>query len=178
MKQITLTQGLTALVDDEDYELVSKHKWHAHFSRGSWYARRSFKIPGTRKTGKEYLHRLLMGDTQALVDHVNGNGLDNRRGNLRHATGKQNQGNAKLRKDNTSGVKGAYRSAYQSRTCSSWRVKCAQKYVGTFARLEDAAVAYDCAAIAQFGDRARTNHDVWRYITGNDLVLAQEAGVI
>lgn len=179
MKILQLSQGKVALLDDADYLAASKHAWHAHYSRGKWYARRSFREKGAqdRKVTKQYLHHFLVGKTTD-IDHVDGDGLNNQRANLRHATKPQNQWNSRLRKDNTSGFKGVQRARYEYKTAGvvSWDVIVDAKRIGRYRDLHAAAVAYDCAAIAAFGDRARTNLDPMRYFTGNDLVLALEAG--
>lgn len=90
MKRILLTQGKEALVDDADYEWVSRYKWHAYRSRNTWYAK--------TRIGSTYvkLHRLLMGllpGGRLQVDHHNHNGLDNQRRNLRVVSNQENQWN-------------------------------------------------------------------------------------
>jgi len=97
MREIPLTQGKVALVDDEDYAELMKYKWYAHKRpNGCWYAVR--KVP--RKGGGQkmiYMHRALMaGDSPLEVDHINGDGLDNRRANLRLTTTSGNQRNQKM----------------------------------------------------------------------------------
>lgn len=87
MKQIPLTQGLYALVDAADYELLAKYSWHAKPDRNTVYART--RIPGGGP--RMLMHRLLTGaQSGQLVDHINGNGLDNRRANLRLCTAAEN----------------------------------------------------------------------------------------
>ena len=96
MKTIPLTQGKVAIVDDEDYEELMKHKWYANKRPdGRWYAvRRGPLLGGRRKT--IYMHRALMAGASPLqVDHINGDGLDNRRANLRLVTQSVNQRNQK-----------------------------------------------------------------------------------
>jgi hypothetical protein len=88
MKEVTLTNGMKAIVDDEDFELVSQHHWTAFFREGTYYANAS--IGGRTIT----LHQFLLGGREGLkIDHKNGNGLDNQRSNLRHATHAQNMRN-------------------------------------------------------------------------------------
>jgi hypothetical protein len=87
MCELTTLNGMTVLLDEEDYEWASAMTWNAYEVRGKWYARTT--------TRNQYLHRLIAGATKRTeeVDHINGNTLDNRRGNLRVVTHKQNQQN-------------------------------------------------------------------------------------
>ena len=96
MKTIPLTQGKVALVDDEDYEELMKYKWYARKApNGLWYAVRSVHLSGGRWK-RISMHRFLMaGDSPLEVDHINGDGLDNRRANLRLVTKSGNQRNRK-----------------------------------------------------------------------------------
>lgn len=91
MKSVTLSNGMTALVDDEDFDLVSAIRWHAVQRRNSRYAQ-------AMHNGKTVLmHRLVMSAGKGrIVDHINGNGLDNRRENLRFATTAQNRANSNV----------------------------------------------------------------------------------
>lgn len=90
---IPLNHGLVALIDAEDYELVSPFKWYAKRSGGSTlYAVRTSKDPGDPSPIR--MHRLILGvPSDIAVDHVNGNGLDNRRCNIRPCTTQQNAWN-------------------------------------------------------------------------------------
>jgi glycosylphosphatidylinositol transamidase (GPIT) subunit GPI8 len=104
-RQIPLTHGKVALVDNEDYERVTKWKWFAFFNKTSrtWYA---------YNHRKGFLHRFIMDIpkgtpiTEVMIDHENHDGLDCRRRNIRRATHFQNQYNANKRIDNTSGFRG------------------------------------------------------------------------
>ena len=96
-KIIELTQGKSCIVDDEDFEFLNKWKWQAWKSPYGtvWYALRSVKILGTRRSNTIRMHRVIMGDPFGLeIDHKNHDGLDNRRENLRICTKAQNQQNA------------------------------------------------------------------------------------
>lgn len=116
MKQIQLgghKKGSTikgwALVDDEDFAELSKHKWYAHEKRsGLLYAEwHSHADPATYKRSTILMHRVVMKTPDGMeVDHRNGNGLDNQKQNLRTCTHEQNNRNARKRRDNTSGYKG------------------------------------------------------------------------
>ncbi len=148
MKEIQLTRGKVALVDDEDFEYLNQWKWHALKGRCTWYAVRSFP-----KGNCIYMHRILFpGAVQ--VDHRAGSGLNNQRSsNLRPATGTQNQGNRGLDRDNRSGVKGVY----WHKKSGKWMARVGRVYVGIFENLTDAARAYNAAAQEHFGEFARLN---------------------
>jgi hypothetical protein len=109
MKEIPLTQGKVALVDDEDYPLMSLHKWHVSKGNGhTFYARSEARKNGIRR--RFSMHREIMGiskDHSKIIDHINHNTLDNRKVNLRIATYSENQANRNgIQKNNTSGFLG------------------------------------------------------------------------
>jgi len=107
MKEIPITQNKIVLVDDEDYEKMIKYKWQSLRAWSTFYAVRIIKVKDKRTV--LYMHRYIMelvhGDEQ-IVDHVNRNGLDNRKINLRLVTPALNNLNQKIRKDNSSGYRG------------------------------------------------------------------------
>lgn len=148
MKEIPLTQGKVALVDDEDYERVSAYKWQANKgSAGYWY--------GHNDTHGQ-LHRFVVNAPRELmVDHKNGDGLDCRRENLRLATNAQNQYNAKLRVDNKSGFRGVHWDG--NRWIAQIKSQGRPIYLGRFNTPEAAARAYDTKARELRGEFARTN---------------------
>lgn len=101
-------KGKYTIVSKEDYQELSKYKWYATDKghRRTKYARGTLNGKFKHSTG---MHRVILGVTgkpHLLVDHINGNGLDNRRENLRIATPSKNASNVSLRRDNTSGYKG------------------------------------------------------------------------
>lgn len=161
MREIQLTQGKITLVDDEDFEFLSQWKWQFHIghSRHTGYARRSEYPLG--RYGKQkliWLHHIVMNVLTGFnVDHINGNGLDNQKVNLRICDNSQNQHNARLRKDNKSGYKGV--SFYKTRQI--WQVQITIKtkkiHVVYFENKETAALAYNAAAREYFGEFARLN---------------------
>lgn len=102
---IPLTKGYEAVIDAADVPLVDGFDWCAHPQKRTTYAQRKDRTGAKPRT--VYLHRAIMGEPAVLhVDHVDGDGLHNRRANLRTVTHAQNQHNAKLRSDNCSGRKG------------------------------------------------------------------------
>lgn len=158
MKEIPLTQGRVALVDDEDYERVSQLKWHVSARpAGRWYAVRNIRLPnGKRRI--QYLARFVMGleyGDEHQVDHRDReNTLDNRRENLR-VTLTQNAQNIGIPKHNTSGFKGVTWDS--GKWTAQISVNNKRKYLGRFLSRELAAVAYDSAAIELHGGFAVTN---------------------
>ena len=151
MKEIQLTQGKTALVDDEDYEYLSQWKWTANFSKGKFYARRHL---GNRK----YLsmHKdLILSDLD--VDHIDGDSLNNQKYNLRTCTHLQNMQNGKIKSNNTSGYKGVNWYKKYEMWVARITVNKNRICLGYFNDVKDAARAYDAAARQYFGDFARTN---------------------
>lgn len=92
-----------------------------------------------------------------VVDHINLNGLDNRRGNLRLCTDGQNKANGRIRRDNTSGYRGVYWNASANKWQAYISVNSKRLYLGVFSDPWDAAVAYNDAALKHFGEFARIN---------------------
>lgn len=110
MKFVELTQGKRAIVDDEDYDAVISRNWIAHKMGHCFYATRHVRLE-KRVYSHEYMHRSIMRRmldrdivTSEMCDHVNGDGLDNRRSNLRLATRSQNNRNRHYRRPNLSSV--------------------------------------------------------------------------
>ena len=161
MREISLTQGKIAFVDDDDYEAVSQYRWHAHRVRPglTWYA--VTNKPRSQGKGTIRMHILLMGiDPEGRqIDHKNGDGCDNRRSNLRWATYVEQRRNSGLGCRNTTGFKGVSfdktRGKYEAKTKTDGRFL----HLGRFATAEEAARAYDRAAREHFGEYARTNFE-------------------
>jgi hypothetical protein len=158
MPTVKLTHGKFAQVDDADYELVSAFPWRAVRIRHTWYA--ETYVGGAR----EFMHRLLMcprPDQQ--VDHRDGDGLNNRRNNLRSTTHALNQANRR-RVRSKSGFKGVCWGQLASGKLLPWRayiqVDGRQRHLGRYATAEEAARAYDRAAREAFGEFACTNADL------------------
>ncbi len=154
MKEIILTKGQIAVVDDEDWERLIYFRWHLIDTRGMKYARRHF-LKSEQKTGGEYMHRaILTPPTGLFVDHLNGNGLDNRRVNLRLATTQENGRNRKRATNNRSGKTGVYFRANHNRWYADIKIGGKKIALGTFERLDD-AVAARIEAEKQYGFYAR-----------------------
>lgn len=124
------------LVDDED-SWVEKYSWHIHRAGTKDYARAW--IDGRR----EYLHRMILKCD--LVDHINGNGLDNRRKNLRPASKSLNAINSALRQDNSTGERNVCWNANAGKYMVEFCRHGKKYYVGLFETLDDAVEARDIA---------------------------------
>lgn len=150
MREIILTQGKIALVDDDDLALVAQHRWRAvRCSPTLWYARA--ELPDAEGGGSIYMHRLIMGAVRGQeVDHRNGCGIDNRRHNLRLCSHAENiAGNR--RQPGRSGFRGV--RADKGR----WSARYGHTHLGMFDTAEEAARARDAAAIAAHGAFAALN---------------------
>jgi len=159
MKEIQLSKGYLSQVDDSDYErCMVGPKWFAKVTSNTVYAQRHFRgVDGTRKTQK--LHRFILGitDPAVRIDHRSGNGLDNQRRNLRVSTPAQNSHNSRLNAGNTSGYKGVTWDATRNKWQARLGVSGQRSTVGRFTDPEDAARAYDAAALKYHGPFAKTN---------------------
>lgn len=152
MITIPLSRGEVALIDDCDADLVLPYRWHADRSGATWYARHTFCFPGGGRLNQS-MHKLITG--YARTDHRNGDGLDNRRCNLRSATRSQNLYNQRKARG-TSQFKGVSRR-YTGTWVACIKVDGRQRHIGTFADEVSAAHAYDAAARVHFGEFAALN---------------------
>ena len=162
MRKISLTKGYVTLVDDDDYSVLSKYKWCACVAGGRRYTR----IYAYRRTGWKdgrytnmiYMHRQILGVTDKTVDvdHIDGNPLNNMRSNLRLATRSQNLANSRWRAGKA-GFRGVTRANSKSIRFVAQIGGVGKKYLGTFATAQEAAMAYDAAALEKFGEFARLN---------------------
>lgn len=158
MKSIPLTQGLVALVDDEDYAQVCEFKWYAARYKHLVYAQREIRRPdGSRTTLK--LHNVIMPPKGGLrADHRDGNGLNCRKNNLRYASNLQNGSNKrKTTSKRTSLFKGVYWASDRNKWRAAIRVSGKLINLGQFDSEADAARYYDEAAKNYFGEFAHLN---------------------
>lgn len=156
MKEIPLTRGFVALVDDGDYESVSQWKWCAQDHGRTTYAVRSVRdFPGAKRR-RIYLHRFLMNaaDNQE-IDHANGDGLDNTRSNLRLCTTTENKWNRRKFTPTTSKYKGVM--FRRNRWVATTKIARRQIHLGCFLTEIEAANAYDQFAVEHYGPFARLN---------------------
>lgn len=152
MKEIPLSQGKVALVDDDMFDYLNQWKWCAHKDHYTYYAQRR---EGNRII---HMHRLVLNAQKGqFLDHKNPNGLDNRKSNLRFATSGQNNQNSRKAKGQSSQYKGV---CWRKRN-QKWRAqitlygKCI--HLGYYYNEIVAAWVYDQMAIKLFGEFARVN---------------------
>lgn len=156
MAEIRLTKGRRALVDDCDFALVDAYSWQA-LKRT---AKRYYAKAADRNGKSVLMHRLIVGAARGqFVDHANGDGLDNRRANLRLCSNSQNQGNRRPQKRKRSSFNSKFKgvSKYPN-LLNPWCARLRGKWVGAFATELEAARAYDAAALAVFGEFALLNN--------------------
>jgi len=144
MKKIKLTRNKIVIVDNEDFQRVSQYRWSLLNDKyaTTWL--------------KGLMHRFILGVSEGIIiDHINGNGLDNRKSNLRICSHVDNCRNRKMSKRNKSGYRGVHKSG------NSWisqiGIDGKRVYLGSFATVEEAANAYDNAAKENYGEFARLN---------------------
>lgn len=148
---VPLTRGYEAVIDAADVPFVDGRNWCAIPNRKTVYAVRA---EVGRRGRHIHMHRTLLGFPSGfLIDHINGNGLDNRRSNLRLATPAQNQFNRGKTKNNSSGFKGVSRSGDKWR--AQIRVGGRLKHLGIFKTKIEAAAAYERASAQFHGEFGR-----------------------
>lgn len=153
--EVPLSQGFVAIVDAADADRVLQYRWSAKRCRNTTYARRNVRQPdGTYVT--QSLHRFLTG--YDLTDHRNGDGLDNRRANLRAATPGENGQNCRKRSHNTSGFKGVTWHKHRRKWLAQIKSGDGKnRFLGYFLSADEAARAYDAAARDLHGPFATVN---------------------
>jgi hypothetical protein len=158
VKTIPLSKGKVAIVSVVDFARVSQHKWmYVRDHQGKEYARCTMRARSGQAV-REWLHRFILNaPLEMQVDHVDGNGLNCRRLNIRVATPTQNQGNRKLQRNNTSGYKGVAWDKKNLKFIATICVRGKGRTLGRFIDPEEAAHAYDAAARSYFGEFARLN---------------------
>jgi hypothetical protein len=154
LKEIPLTKGKIAIVDDEDFEMLSRFKWCCS-NRG--YAIRKSNEDGKPKT--MLMHRFILGASKGVfVDHIDGNPLNNQRGNLRLVSNRQNCLNQKIGVRNKSGYKGVWWNKESGKWATGVRGENKEKYfLGYFENKHDAARMYNFWAVDLYGEYARLN---------------------
>lgn len=156
MKTIPLTKGYAAMVDDEDYLALSQFKWQALLTRGGQpvYARRAGKTASGKKV-TILMHAFICGYSRP--DHVDGDGLNNQRLNLRLATHGQNNANRRKAHGKSSVFLGVNWKQTNNKWCAQIKQDGKKRHIGLFKDEFDAATAYNFAALEAHGDFARFN---------------------
>lgn len=154
LREISLTKGYVTLVDESDYDQLIKRKWYASESGSS--EKNVYAVSnGVRADGSTFnlrMHRLLLDPPKGLVvDHINGNTLDNRRANLRICTHRQNLSNTGPRRRGSSRYKGVCWNRSIEKWTASICLHGVNQHLGHFANERDAAMAYNKAAVREHG---------------------------
>jgi hypothetical protein len=138
--------------DEIDYDIIKNYNWHLRKNGSTFYAMTNISGSSVQ------MHRIITNpNTGMIIDHINHNGLDNRRCNLRICTILENNRNTVIRKDNKSGYKGVYWSKQHKMWRAYIRIDTKPRHIGLFRDSIIAAKAYNDAAIKYFGEFARVN---------------------
>lgn len=155
MREIQLTRGRIALVDDEDFDRLNIRKWYPSVKHHKKSPNEYYAV--CRINGKQSLmHRVILNAPQGLqVDHIDGDGLNNQKANLRLVTQSQNGCNRDKARKNKTGYKGVFPSG------NGFRARIGLDYkkvdVGSFNTAREAAIAYNNAALRIHGEYAYLN---------------------
>ena len=158
MKEIQLTKGKIALVDDEDFDRINNYKWQSHLRFNYYYAsRKSSRLLGKRKT--IYMHReiLNINDPNIHIDHISHDGLNNQKSNLRICTSSQNHANQKKHTNCSSIFKGVHWNTKKKRWISVLFMDRKVVHYKTFKCELLAGLSYDDAIKKHHGSFACTN---------------------
>ncbi len=151
MKKMTVS-GCTVIIDPEDFPVIARFAWTIGKDKHNAYAKTEIFINGERR--KIHMHRLIMGMKRRHVDHINKNGLDNRKANLRYCSNAQNCANS--RRTNSTGFKGVAnygRASYWARLRKNGK----EYKSGPYKTAEEAARSYNQLARKYFGRFAQLN---------------------
>ena len=157
MKFINITRDAVVVIDDEDYERISRHRWALN-PEGSGYAiRKGAKRRGEKRTVA--MHQEIMhAPPGSLIDHINGNGLDNRKSNLRFADTQKNSFNkAKAKGTYTSKYKGVFQRGGENKWTARIKYNDHHVELGEYESESLAAAVYNYAAAVFFGEFRREN---------------------
>ncbi len=157
MKEINLTQNKVALIDNEDYQRINQHKWYAHYQHGYWYAVRNIRNSNGKRI-TQHMHRFIIDVPDGLeTDHINHNGLDNRKCNLRSCTRMENQQNQRLQQKTSSCYKGIHWHKRDKKWYARIRLNGKLIHIGLYTNEIIAALAYNIKATELFGEFACLN---------------------
>lgn len=151
---VRLTRGMFAIVDEEDFERVNQYMWHVKRDKNNYYAVRSSSP--TKNIESISLHNFIKND-RGMVDHINGNGLDDRKINLRFCTNMENLQNSKPMRGKSSKYKGVSLFTRYGKFAAQIRVNGVPMVIGYYDDETDAARAYDNKAKDVFKEFARLN---------------------
>lgn len=149
---VTLTKGYVAVIDAADVPLVRPHNWHVSGTDCVAYAKTAITLPNGKRRGV-LMHRLIFGaDDGVYIDHRDGNGLSNRRGNLREATHEQNLQNSGKLRVGASIYRGVSWVKERQRWLAKITLRGKRRYVGLYTNEDDAFYAYERVAKLAYGE--------------------------
>jgi hypothetical protein len=159
MKEIKLSQGKVALVDDEDFEFLNQFKWYAKKANRTFYALRNSFYVENKKRHTIQMHRVILGlkDLNIKCDHIDHNGLNNQKNNLRHSTNAENCKNQKPKEGYSSIYKGVCWCNKRKKWRANIRINDRQKHIGYFKDEIECAKAYDNMAKIHYKEFAYLN---------------------
>jgi hypothetical protein len=154
VKELVISDGTSVMVDDDDYEKLSKWKWSAN---GNGYAVRNERYE-PKKYRKQYLHRAIVNAQPGeYVDHINGDTLDNRKENLRICTNAENSRNSRKKQVGISKYKGVTKDKRVDKWVAQIMINRKNINLGSFKSEVDAAITYNTAAVKYHGEFAQLN---------------------
>jgi hypothetical protein len=159
-KKILLTQGQEAIVDDEDFLLLSQYKWYAAKQKYTFYAERCERVNG--RAMYHLMHRDILRlsyDDKRVVDHRDRNGLNNLKTNLRIVTKSLNGHNSRKYSNNLSGYRGVCWHKASKKWISAIKMDKKYVYLGVYESPQEAAMAYDKAALLYWRENAILNFE-------------------
>jgi hypothetical protein len=156
-KEIQLPNGSIVTVDDEDYPMVASFKWHSEQGRNTEYAVRSAKNSMGRDTSIRMHRQILQVRRGEIIDHIDHNGLNNCKSNLRVCTNQENVSHQRKRKGASSQYKGVTWNKQKQKWQAQIKVNYKNINLGLFETEADAALAFNQAAIHHFGEFAVLN---------------------
>ena len=154
---ITLTKGYEAVIDAADVPLVDAWNWHVMIKPRTAYAMRKTTAGKVHET--IFMHHVILGCGKGKYpDHIDCDGLNNRRSNLRVATAAQNARNKRPSIKARSGYRGVCWRAGSKKWAAYIGSQGKRRFLGSFEKLEDAAAAYAAAAVEAYGEFARPHN--------------------
>lgn len=150
------------LLDDDVYDIISKYKWSVAKDHNTFYATRQIELPriGKKRNRKRLImHRVILGleDPKIMVDHIDRNGLNNQRNNIRICNQSQNMGNSSKRKGSTSKYYGVCWVERKKKWAAYLQTNRKSNNIGFYNSEEDAAKARDLVAKEKYGEFAALN---------------------
>lgn len=171
--RIPLSRGKVTLIDADDFDKVKDFQWHVQ-NRPRPYAKMT-----SRDKKQVYLHRVITGAKAGqIVDHINGDRLDNRKRNLRLVTPAQNNWNQRKHKNNTSGFSGVFLQRKTNKFEAAIKHRTHSRHLGTFDNPYEAAVSYDMAKAEIAGEYGSYNyHEICGRQRLKNLIINSDATI-